>query len=62
MTKMALISVLGFFLVIMLVSIESHGSVLTLDKNGVYQRLTVEVTEAVPRQLCQRALNNLQVG
>ena len=30
-------------------------------EDGLYSRLTVQITEAVPRQLCHRALNNLQV-
>ena len=30
-------------------------------EDGLYSRLTVQVTEAVPRQLCHKALNNLQV-
>lgn len=38
----------------------ANGSVLTV-QNGVYKRLTVQVSEAVPRQLCHRAINNLQV-
>ena len=38
-----------------------NTSVLTVQK-GVYKRLTVQVSEAVPRQLCHRAINNLQVG
>ena len=38
-----------------------NASVLTVQK-GVYKRLTVRVSEAVPRQLCHRAINNLQVG
>ena len=40
---------------------DTNGSVLTVE-NGVYKRLTVKVSEAVPRQLCHRAINNLQVG
>ena len=39
---------------------DTDGSVLTVE-NGVYKRLTVKVSEAVPRQLCHRAINNLQV-
>ena len=39
---------------------DANGSVLTV-QNGVYKRLTVKVSEAVPRQLCHRAINNLQV-
>ena len=38
-----------------------NTSVLTVQK-GAYKRLTVQVSEAVPRQLCHRAINNLQVG
>ena len=40
---------------------DTDASVLTVE-NGVYKRLTVQVSEAVPRQLCHRAINNLQVG
>ena len=39
---------------------DTNASVLTVE-NGVYKRLTVQVSEAVPRQLCHRAINNLQV-
>ena len=38
----------------------TEGSVLTV-KNGNYKRLTVRISDAVPRQLCHRAINNLQV-
>ena len=37
-----------------------EATALTVE-DGLYSRLTVQVTEAVPRQLCHRALNNLQV-
>ena len=38
-----------------------NASVVSVE-NGVYKRLTVRISEAVPRQLCHRAINNLQVG
>ena len=37
-----------------------EATALTVE-DGLYSKLTVQVTEAVPRQLCHRALNNLQV-
>lgn len=40
---------------------QATGSVLTA-RNGVYKRLTVRFSDAVPRQFCQRAINNLQVS
>ena len=40
---------------------QATGSVLTVRK-GVYKRLTVRFSDAVPRQFCQRAINNLQVS
>ena len=38
-----------------------NASVVSVE-NGIYKRLTVRISEAVPRQLCHRAINNLQVG
>jgi hypothetical protein len=38
----------------------AEASTLVVE-DGLYSRLTVQVSEAVPRQMCHRALNNLQV-
>ena len=37
-----------------------EATILRVD-DGVYSRLTVKVTDAVPRQHCQRAIRNLKV-
>ena len=38
------------------------SSILRVTEDHVYQRLSVEVTDQVPRHLCQNTLNNLEVS
>jgi hypothetical protein len=47
-------------LLLAFVFVASPASSLVVE-DGLYSRLTVQVTEAVPRQMCHRAINNLQV-
>ena len=57
------IMALLFWVQCSLVLASSMASILRVDKsNHVYQRLSVEVTEQVPRHLCQDTLNNLEVS
>ena len=37
----------------------THG--LDVDPNGIYSDIIVEISDKVPRQKCQRALDNLEV-
>ena len=48
------------FLWLAIAVVSSEASTLAVN-DGLYTRLTVQVSEAVPRQMCHRALNNLQV-
>ena len=34
---------------------------LEVDPNGIYSDIIVEISDKVPRQKCQRALDNLEV-
>ena len=38
-----------------------QASIANVDRNGAYNKLTVKITEQVPRQLCQQTLDNLEV-
>ena len=63
-SKMKCTSIFSICILIGVIIIQvqnTEGSVLTV-KNGVYKRLTVQISEAVPRQLCHRAINNIQVS
>ena len=39
----------------------ASASILKLSRDHGYQRLSVQVTDLVPRHLCQETLNNLEV-
>ena len=57
-------SIFAIFVVIcvLFIQVQTTDSTVIEVQNGVYKRLTVKLSEAVPRQLCHRAINNLQVG
>ena len=38
------------------------SSILRVDPDHTYQRLSVEVTDQVPRHLCRNTLDNLEVS
>ena len=38
-----------------------HIHALDVDPNGIYSDIIVEISDKVPRQKCQRALDNLEV-
>ena len=38
-----------------------QGSILKIDKEKIYTRMTVQISENVPRQLCKATLDNLEV-
>ena len=38
-----------------------QGSILKIDKDRIYSRMTVQISENVPRQLCKATLDNLEV-
>ena len=38
-----------------------HIRALDVDPNGIYSDIIVEISDKVPRQKCQRALDNLEV-
>ena len=37
------------------------GSIARVDRFGAYNKLTVKITDHVPRQLCQQTLDTLEV-
>ena len=37
------------------------GSIASVDRFGAYNKLTVKITDQVPRQLCQQTLDTLEV-
>ena len=39
----------------------AQGSIASVDINGAYNKLTVKITDQVPRQLCQQTLDTLEV-
>ena len=39
-----------------------RASIASVDSNGVYNKLTVKISEQVPRQLCQQTLDTLEVS
>ena len=47
---------------VLFIQVQTTDSSVIEVQDGVYKRLTVKLSEAVPRQLCHRAINNLQVG
>ena len=68
--KMELNSVFGKFCVILMLYGTYSGiqmlsgvqaSIASVDSNGVYNKLTVKITDQVPRQLCQQTLDTLEV-
>ena len=38
-----------------------QASIASVDSNGAYNKLTVKITDQVPRQLCQQTLDTLEV-
>ena len=38
-----------------------EGSIASVDRFGAYNKLTVKITDQVPRQLCQQTLDTLEV-
>ena len=38
-----------------------QGSILKIDEDRIYSRMTVQISENVPRQLCKATLDNLEV-
>ncbi len=38
------------------------GAKIQIDSRGIYSGVTIKVTDSVPRQKCQRALDNLEVS
>ena len=38
-----------------------EASIVSVDSNGAYNKLTVKITDKVPRQLCQQTLDTLEV-
>ena len=38
-----------------------RASIVSVDSNGAYNKLTVKITDHVPRQLCQQTLDTLEV-
>jgi hypothetical protein len=68
--KMELNSVFGNFCVVLLLYGTLSGiqmlsgvqaSIASVDSNGAYNKLTVKITDQVPRQLCQQTLDTLEV-
>jgi hypothetical protein len=38
-----------------------RASMLKIDKDRIYSRMTVKISEQVPRQLCKQLIENLEV-
>ena len=38
-----------------------NASIVTVDESGAYNKLTVKITDDVPRPLCQQTLDTLEV-
>ena len=55
-------STTALFLLLVQPVLYAQGSLIQIDsENHLYQRLTVEVTDQVPRHLCQETLSHLEV-
>ena len=63
-------SVFGYFCVMFMVIgtfsgignlTEVEASIASVDSNGAYNKLTVKITDQVPRQLCKQTLDTLEV-
>ena len=55
-------STLALFLLLVQTVLYAQSSLIQIDsENHLYQRLTVEVTDQVPRHLCQETLSHLEV-
>ena len=39
-----------------------RASIASVDSNGAYNKLTVKISDQVPRQLCQQTLDTLEVS
>lgn len=51
----------ALILVLATATVTSASVILLDDDAGVYNRLTVRISDAVPRQLCHKTIKNLQV-
>ena len=49
------------FWTIFMSTVLQHTYALDIDPNGIYSDIIVEISDKVPRQKCQRALDNLEV-
>lgn len=55
-------STTALFLLLVQTVLYAQSSLIQIDsENHLYQRLTVEVTDQVPRHLCQETLSHLEV-
>ena len=41
--------------------LSAQASIVSVDSNGVYNKLTVKISDQVPRQLCHQTLDRLEV-
>ena len=49
-------------LVLLIQQSVTFASIIHVTSDHLYQRISVEVTDQVPRHLCQDTLNNLEVS
>ena len=59
---MALQNIILLLMCIIICNQRVLSSILRVTEDHVYQRLSVQVTDQVPRHLCQNTLNNLEVS
>ena len=56
-----IVTVCSLLWVVTLPPVFVQGSMLRIDKDRIYSRMTVKISEQVPRQLCKQLIENLEV-
>ena len=57
---MCVFKVVLLFCTVFIITKQTYS--LHVDPNGIYSDIVVEISDKVPRQKCQRALDNLEVS